>query len=210
PQRADRTRYEDVITTGAFGTLASEPYRSGIDLVDSVVQPVLMELEPVGAKRVRLEYVHPGLGVLLVYATHQFRRREIQLVKALVDEYPARIQHRAHRAVEDNYFLGVADAVSELCSVCWGAHRGRHAVGWKRALNIAPTSGAPRTAPRPEGLRLNDSLPSRRCSRVSPLMCAAKVFNVTPEAGSISSSHGAEALGELLRKRVLVLDGAMG
>jgi hypothetical protein len=38
-----------------------------------------------------------------VYFAYEIRRAKIQLVVALVDEHALVIEHRAHRAVEDDY-----------------------------------------------------------------------------------------------------------
>ena len=81
--------------------------RGAIDLAHLRLEPVLRELEPVRAEGVRLEHLRAGLHVRAVHVAHEIGRAEVQLVVALVDEHALAVQHRPHRAVEDDDALRV-------------------------------------------------------------------------------------------------------
>ncbi len=85
-----------------IGGFARDGRGGPIQLSHLILQPVLHELDPVRAEAVRLDDVGAGLHVLRMNVTHELGRADVQLVVALVDEHALAVQHRPHRAVEDD------------------------------------------------------------------------------------------------------------
>ena len=106
-----------------------------VDLAHVRLEAVRPELEAVGAERVRLDHVGAGVEVLLVDLPHESGVREVQLVEAAVEEDAARVEHRAHRPVEDDRPGGepVEERLHGRGSGSFG-HPGE---------SIAPRAGAP-------------------------------------------------------------------
>jgi hypothetical protein len=49
---------------------------------------------------------------------------KIELIVVLVDEHALRVQHRAHRAVEDDYLIGIEKVLQQVLAIghlinCW-------------------------------------------------------------------------------------------
>src|SRR5690606_32584290 len=63
-------------------------------------ESVAGELDAIRAVAVRLEDLRAGAHVLAMDVAHQVRLPEVQLVIATVDENTTRIEHGAHRTVE--------------------------------------------------------------------------------------------------------------
>ena len=100
-----------LVCDGAMGTML---YAKGVFINKSfdalnLTRPELVgdaertELDPVGAERIRLDDVSAGADVLLMDVGHQLGPRDVERIEALIDEDALRVQHRAHRAVADQY-----------------------------------------------------------------------------------------------------------
>src|SRR5947208_3281099 len=74
---------------------------SAVDLPHLALEPVRRELEAVGAKGVGLDQVGPRRDVLGVDRLHEPRVVQVEDVEARVERHPARVEHRAHRAVAE-------------------------------------------------------------------------------------------------------------
>src|SRR5262249_31977474 len=74
-----------------------------VDVVDLVGESEVRQLEPVRAERVRLDDVGAGAQIFLMDVGHEPRLREVQLVEAVVEKNPARVEHRPPRAVTDEH-----------------------------------------------------------------------------------------------------------
>jgi hypothetical protein len=126
-ERADGPRHEHRHPRAALrprvgvGRLARQFGAAPVDGAHLPLEPVLRELEPVGAERVRLQHLGPGRGVRRVQAAHELGGPQGQLVVALVDEHAARIELGSHGAVEQHDLGGVQQAVEGGAAVGHGA-----------------------------------------------------------------------------------------
>src|SRR5437016_2635396 len=89
----------DAGPAGARG--ARQLGRRPVDLLCLVGEPEAAELEGIGAERVGLEDLGAGADVCFVHFLDELGLFHAQLVVADVQEEALRIQHRAHRPVED-------------------------------------------------------------------------------------------------------------
>src|SRR3990172_5496016 len=81
--------------------LPGDANRLAVDLHDLLGKSVRPEGDPVGPEGVRLDRLGPGLHVFPVDLADELRVGEGEFVEAGVDEDPALVDHRPHRAVKD-------------------------------------------------------------------------------------------------------------
>ena len=82
-------------------------HRGAIDVGNLRLEPILRQLDPVRPEGVRLQHLRSRLFVRLVNIAHEVGRAKVQFVVALVDEHALVVEHRAHRAVEDDDLVRV-------------------------------------------------------------------------------------------------------
>ncbi len=99
PERTDRAGDPGLVPR----RMTREARPVNIDVVHLVGKTEMAQLDPVGAKRIRLDDVRPVAHVDLVHFGDQVRLREVQLVERPVEEDAFGVQHRAHRAVADEH-----------------------------------------------------------------------------------------------------------
>ena len=75
------------------------------------LEPVLRELQPIGAKAIGFEDLGTGLHVGGVDLPYEVGGAQHQLVIALVDEHPSGVQHGAHRAIKHADLFRIKQAV---------------------------------------------------------------------------------------------------
>ena len=97
----------------------------------------------------------PALTYASMHFAHELRRPEVELVVALVDEDALAIEHRAHRAVEDDDELGIEQPLDalhaassrgeaqarRLCHRLTRARRSTSAAGWCTMIAAVDCSG---------------------------------------------------------------------
>ena len=76
-----------------------------VDLFELIRQSMALQFESVGTKGIGLDYVRPGIGILLVDSRDELGVGNAQVFVARIDEHAFRVDHRAHRAVEDERAL---------------------------------------------------------------------------------------------------------
>ncbi len=96
-ERADGADHHRPSASGLPGQSGGTP----VDVLGALLQPEGRQLHRIGAEGVGLDDLGAGPEVGLVDLLHQAGLLQGQLVVADVDEHPAVVQHRAHRAVED-------------------------------------------------------------------------------------------------------------
>jgi hypothetical protein len=93
------------------GRFAREFRGATVELMRLIGEPELRQLQPVRAEAVCFEHLGASLHVRTMHVTHEIGRANVQLVIALVDEDSLRIQHRPHRAVEQDDGLGIEETL---------------------------------------------------------------------------------------------------
>jgi len=105
PERPDGSH-----DTGAAGArFAGQLGRGPVDLFGVVGEPEGAELDRVGAERIGLEDLGAGADVGLVHFLDELGLFHAQLVVADVEKEALRIQHGAHRPVEDVDFAVIQE-----------------------------------------------------------------------------------------------------
>ncbi len=122
-ERADGAGDEHVLPR----RLARELRRTPVDLPHLRLEAVLRELDAVCAERVRLQHLGAGIDVRAVDAEHEVGRAQVELVVALIDEDAALVQHRAHRAIEDDDAIGIEQRARVAALDGGGGHGRRDA-----------------------------------------------------------------------------------
>src|SRR6266699_1569624 len=69
--------------------VSSQTCRSQVDLVSQLTQPILIQLEPAGRKRIGLQYIAPNLHEPRMYLFNHRRLREHQVFVAPLSSLPA-------------------------------------------------------------------------------------------------------------------------
>src|SRR4029079_12281635 len=87
--------------------------RATVDLSRLRLEAVRRELDRVRAVRVRLDDLGARAYVLAVDARDEVGVGQVELVERLVDVHAARVQHRAHRTVDDVGSIAL-DQLSEV------------------------------------------------------------------------------------------------
>src|SRR5262249_24992484 len=97
-------------STGDVGAIAggfpSDLCAERVDLVETAFESVLLELVSSSAERVGLVDVCAGAYVFGMNLAHQIGVTEIQLIVAAVDVDAFGVEHRPHRAIDDEYAVG--------------------------------------------------------------------------------------------------------
>ena len=99
-ERPDGPEDQDVAAR-RLAHVTGEPHAAAVDLPHLALEPVRRELEAVGAEGVGLDQVGPRRDVLGVDRLHEPRVVQVEDVEARVERHPARVEHRAHRAVAE-------------------------------------------------------------------------------------------------------------
>jgi hypothetical protein len=100
-ERPDRSGQEDGLAT-LLTRLAGDLDRPEVDVADLILEPVLGQLEAVGAEGVGLDQLGAGADVLTVDALDDAGLGEVELVEAALVGDAARVDHRAHAAVGED------------------------------------------------------------------------------------------------------------
>jgi hypothetical protein len=95
----------------AVRRLARELGGAPIQIADLELEPILRELDAVRAKAVCLDRLGTCLHVCLVDGAYEIRGPGVQLVVALIDEDALAVQHRPHRAVEEDDAVRVEESL---------------------------------------------------------------------------------------------------
>ena len=99
-ERADGPEDEDVAPR-RLARVAGDTHAPAVDLPHLAREPVQRELEAIGAKGVGLDQVGAHRDVVGVDRLDEPRVVQVEDVKAGVERHPARVEHRAHRAVAE-------------------------------------------------------------------------------------------------------------
>ena len=98
---------------GVSGRLPGNLHRFLIDGTQLVFDSEGAQLDAIRSVGVGLQDLSACAHVLLVYLEHDLRVSEVELVVTLVDEHALRIEHGAHRPIEQVDML-VSDGVDEI------------------------------------------------------------------------------------------------
>ena len=89
-------------------TLPRQFHSCHVNRANLVLQTIPLQPESIRAKSIRLNQLRARLQILRVHPTHHLRLRQVQLIKAAIDEHTARIQHRAHGPVAQHRIAAAA------------------------------------------------------------------------------------------------------
>jgi hypothetical protein len=110
-ERPDRAGHEHrAAATRPVGRLAGQLGAAPVDRLDLRLEPVVGELEAVGAEGVSLERLGARGRVRRMDRPDQLGSPEAELVVALIDEHPAGVELGPHRPVEQHEVRGVDQA----------------------------------------------------------------------------------------------------
>ena len=139
---ADKTNHRLSVTNNLKFKPMAQPLETQVCVfVDptKTFETFLRKLQPVRAEGVRLDDLRARLRISAVNLPHQIGRAEVELIVALVDEHAFRVEHRAHRTVEDGDARGIQESLHGAC-------HGRPVGGAHATPAVSRSPACPRTA----------------------------------------------------------------